>query len=651
MSYEAVTDSRTSFGYAMYATDRPAYEPAVVARLEVEHDDRYMLRYTAGLGQPESPEMILTFFDFTPASYHPGLPYPSDAALVLDLSDIAAAFDSLVGNPVFMSVRDLDDMDDRSGTLECLWLEDTTSGLYAISPSSPVPIPEEGETVSATVEVNYTLAPPEDLFAELDSLLGVVELTWSPPTEAGLLLGYYVYRNGIRIDSTLSTAYSEHLVGAGTHSYAVSARHPTGESFQVLETVFGGENAYGLPYADDFETGLGGWYQAGNCGVDATITDEAVHGGEYAVSMKTVGSGNTFLIRPADAAPGIALQTWFNVAVSPEFEDAFSAGVGWLNQGGGMSGVFVAPDGTCSYTYPDAGDQEAITLDSTFVVQLETWYQQRLRYFDGLLHVTTLDTSWNVLLNHAVSIPAQDAVGILVGAGALEDGVSYFDDLVAGDWLGSGVNHFYPPVPGAEPYAVVVTEAATGDVTLEPGDEIGVFDGSRCVGSAVVEESWPLLLHAWAVTDSTHGYVDGNPILFRIWLSAEDRFYVGDPTFEQGGAFGDGLFSRVRLEAGVEVAADQMVRVEPMVYSLTPPTPNPFSRAATLALTLPETMRVRIAAYDMGGREIAVLAAGTHERGTHLLKLDGDRFSDGVYVIRAQNSQDLVTVHKVVVIH
>jgi hypothetical protein len=634
----------------MYATDRLDYEPTVVARLEVEHDDRCMLRYTAGLGQPESPEMTLNFFDFTPASVHPGLPYPSDAALVLDLSDMAAVFDSLAPNHVYMSVRDLDHMDNRSGTFECAWLEDTATALYAIFPNAPLPIPDENETVTTNVEVDYSLPSPEDLLIELDSSQGLVELTWQPPSEAGLILGYYVYRNGIRIDSTRSASYSDHLVGAGTHSYAISARFPAGESFQIPGAVFGGGNAYGLPYADDFEAGLGGWFQAGNCGLDAAITSEPVHTGEYAMVARTVGLGNTFVVRPADAVQGIAIRAWFNVSASPNIDGGFSAGVGWLNPGGGMSGVFIAPNGTPSYTYPYAGDQEVFPFDSTFVAEQGDWYQQRIQYLDGLLHATILDTSWNVLMNQAVAVEDYDAVGLAMGAGALEDGASYFDDLAAYEWSGTDVNNFYPPEGGASPYALVVTDVTADGNSLTQGDELGVFDGTDCVGAAVIDGQWPLILHGWAATDTTSGYIDGNPILFRIWIGEENRFFAGDAVFEIGGTFGDGLFSRVSLEAGGEVDVDEIVKVDPGVYSLSPARPSPFSAATSIELSLPQAMWVRVAAYDTSGREIKSLGEGWYERGAHLLRLDGDGLASGVYLIRAESAQKRIASQTVVLL-
>ncbi len=62
--------------------------------------------------------------------------------------------------------------------------------------------------------------------------------------------------------------------------------------------------------------------------------------------------------------------------------------------------------------------------------------------------------------------------------------------------------------------------------------------------------------------------------------------------------------------------------------------PNPFSQRTTLALSLPEAAEVRLAAYDVLGRAVAVLASGWHEAGQHTVTLDADGLTGGVYLVR-----------------
>ncbi len=73
----------------------------------------------------------------------------------------------------------------------------------------------------------------------------------------------------------------------------------------------------------------------------------------------------------------------------------------------------------------------------------------------------------------------------------------------------------------------------------------------------------------------------------------------------------------------------------PAEYALLAAYPNPSPGAFTVPLALPGPAHVRVAAYDVLGRHVAVLASGPMEAGTHRLRLDGLRLAAGVYVVRA----------------
>jgi plastocyanin len=62
--------------------------------------------------------------------------------------------------------------------------------------------------------------------------------------------------------------------------------------------------------------------------------------------------------------------------------------------------------------------------------------------------------------------------------------------------------------------------------------------------------------------------------------------------------------------------------------------PNPTRGTATLSFALAEASAVRLAVYDLLGREVAVLVDGTLEAGQHEAMLDGSALPAGVYVYR-----------------
>jgi hypothetical protein len=67
---------------------------------------------------------------------------------------------------------------------------------------------------------------------------------------------------------------------------------------------------------------------------------------------------------------------------------------------------------------------------------------------------------------------------------------------------------------------------------------------------------------------------------------------------------------------------------------LEPPVPNPASGAARIAFALDEAAAVRLAVYDVLGREVAVLVDGPVGAGAHVFTFDGHGLPAGVYVVR-----------------
>jgi VCBS repeat-containing protein len=83
------------------------------------------------------------------------------------------------------------------------------------------------------------------------------------------------------------------------------------------------------------------------------------------------------------------------------------------------------------------------------------------------------------------------------------------------------------------------------------------------------------------------------------------------------------------------VAAQEMVPTE---YALRGAYPNPFASQATVRFDLPEAARVRIALYDVTGRQVATIADGEMAAGVHRVQLSGGDMAAGVYVIRMTTS-------------
>jgi len=76
--------------------------------------------------------------------------------------------------------------------------------------------------------------------------------------------------------------------------------------------------------------------------------------------------------------------------------------------------------------------------------------------------------------------------------------------------------------------------------------------------------------------------------------------------------------------------------------------PNPFNPVTTVTYTLPQTARVQIAAYDLTGRLINVLAEGVVEAGQHSLVWQGTdnqgrAVASGTYMLTLETEEGMET--------
>ncbi len=81
----------------------------------------------------------------------------------------------------------------------------------------------------------------------------------------------------------------------------------------------------------------------------------------------------------------------------------------------------------------------------------------------------------------------------------------------------------------------------------------------------------------------------------------------------------------------------------PTQYVLAPAYPNPFNAAVSISFALPQASVVRLAIYDVLGREVAVLAQGTQMAGWHTVSWSAEGAGSGVYLVRLTQAQGMLT--------
>ncbi|MDZ4698358.1 MAG: T9SS type A sorting domain-containing protein [Rhodothermales bacterium] len=76
-----------------------------------------------------------------------------------------------------------------------------------------------------------------------------------------------------------------------------------------------------------------------------------------------------------------------------------------------------------------------------------------------------------------------------------------------------------------------------------------------------------------------------------------------------------------------------------LTASLDAPYPNPFSATTSIAVTLSVAGPVRLAVYDVLGREVAVIADATLPAGRHVFSFAPAGLPSGIYLIRGRNGE------------
>ncbi|NNJ52285.1 MAG: T9SS type A sorting domain-containing protein [Ignavibacteriaceae bacterium] len=645
MSYEAVKHTQTSYGYAMYATDRVGYQPLITSRLEVGHFDRYNLVYKAGYGNATSPDTLLSFFDFSPMSLQTGIAYPDEGTIVLDLTDMTSLIQGNGSNEIFIRIEDDAPYNNHSGFVKSLTIEDLDQQLCVQSLNIPILISDEQVGAEDVLDLEYSVSTPQNLSVDPIPLDGWVTLNWDAPSQPNNLIGYGIYLNGRLIDTTSSNTYDHFLSIRGTNYYDVTALFQLGESLGAMEEViWEGPTAYGIPFSDSFESGFGEWYQMGSSGIPSTLTDGEVYAGQLSAQIKSTEFDNTGLVRPFDLFSGADIETWFKVDTYP-IGNMGAGGCVFLMDNGLILGTFIDPYGHPGYVYSTSpGNIVPVHLDSSVTIDPADWYKQKLWYYNGKFQFMLIDSDWNVILNRALDVPVQNVSQIALFAQGLNNGWNHFDKFSITPWDEGNLVHFNPVASTDNPYAFIITEASIDTSILEPGDEIAIYDGNLCVGAVIVDGEWPLEMNAWEADSLNPGFVSGNSIIARVWSNQDNLEYETIITFEvSNGNFGDGMFSRLSIEGTNIVSVSNTGTSVLKTFSMSQNYPNPFNPSTKIKYEIPEKSIVNLKLYDILGNEVTTLVNNENQLGRYEVEFNAANLPSGVYLYRIQTNNFVET--------
>ncbi len=179
---------------------------------------------------------------------------------------------------------------------------------------------------------------------------------------------------------------------------------------------------------------------------------------------------------------------------------------------------------------------------------------------DYVTDVETADAailwSYSTLTNLTVSIVGQVAtIGVVDGDWNGSELITFTatdqGSLYASDAATFTVTHFVPvwwPRNDMDHMNLYALTAKLDGTDLQPGDEIGIFDGDICVGAGVLTEVLTgsnflsiIVSRDDPDTPEKDGYTSGNQIMFKIWDASESKeITYTEATYTSG----EGIFSK-----------------------------------------------------------------------------------------------------------
>ncbi|MFA6456511.1 MAG: T9SS type A sorting domain-containing protein, partial [Bacteroidota bacterium] len=183
--------------------------------------------------------------------------------------------------------------------------------------------------------------------------------------------------------------------------------------------------------------------------------------------------------------------------------------------------------------------------------------------------------------------------------------------------------------------------ASTNDVTWthrlfdtqnwsSPGGDFSSVVSSSVSISGLGTYEWPST--AQMVAD-VQGWLNDSSVNFG-WI------IIGDEVHNQSAKRFDSRTSlteanRPVLTVGYSIPTSvQGNAVKPAQFVLEQNYPNPFNPTTTITYSVPQTGHVSMTVYDILGNNVATLVDQPKSAGTHSVKFDGSRLSNGVYFYR-----------------
>jgi hypothetical protein len=300
----------------------------------------------------------------------------------------------------------------------------------------------------------------------------------------------------------------------------------------------------------------------------------------------------------------------------------------------------------------------------------------------------TLDPLWPQSDGHLSGVVTDDSTGapipgahimlFKIGPGFMrmfqqrtdDDGTFAFERLPYGDYIAfcgaQGYLHeYYDNVPFWRDATILrVNESSSPEIAIALTPRSG---GGLCAFGGVIHDANgnPLegviiraegAITATAETDPDGQYYvevpEGQYILSADRTSMTTRYYPN--ALEPSGAATLTVDSAIP-EREADFTLDEALGTEqedtpvPQSFGVTAIYPNPFNPTTRISYALPTAGKVKLAVYDILGREVAILVDGVQTAGTQSVTFNGSNLASGLYFVRLSGTWG-VSTHKMLLL-
>lgn len=240
----------------------------------------------------------------------------------------------------------------------------------------------------------------------------------------------------------------------------------------------------------------------------------------------------------------------------------------------------------------------------------------------------------NVMTDATLTIPANSPKLAVIPSEVLAS--SHFRNI----FTGNGTDHMN----------INLVELAKGG--FKAGDEIGIFDGNRCVGSAMIgpdqllEDQISIAASGNDELDTEpNGFIQGNAVTIKLFRNNQEYLLTPELLNNSMNIFtkNESMFARVNTQlATIQSHLPEISSIN--CY------PNPFSDQLTIEIDLTGTNHIEVKIFDVSGRLIRDLFRGSAINSKTIVwngrSDQGTRVAPGNYYVKVNN-----VVKKVVLKH